>query len=70
MNVKELKIDYNEYLTDFYIGFNNEVDYISQLGFSTNKNKRIFVGNGKDELKVVPSNGGNNLILGTFDFIN
>ena len=36
---KEFVIGHNEYLTDFYIKHPNEAEYISQIGYGTNKRK-------------------------------
>lgn len=70
INVKEFRINNNEYLTDFYIRFKNEAEYISQLGFSTNLKRTIIVGNEEGELKIIDSNGGNNIIIGIFGAVN
>ena len=70
IDFKELNIKNNEYLTDFHIRYPNEAEYITQLGFTTNKNNSILVGNEEGEVKIVPSNGKDNIIIGTSGYIN
>ena len=70
-DVKDYDIKGEEYLTDFYIRFKDEAEYITQLGFGTNKKSPcLLVGTGEGEDKTVKSNGGNNIIVGTFGHIN
>ena len=57
-----------EYLTNFYIRFSFDSDYIYQLGFETNKKRKIIKGSEFGEKKNIRINCGNNLILGTFGF--
>ena len=42
VDVKEFVIKQDEYLCDFHIRFTNEAEYISQLGYSTNKKNSIL----------------------------
>lgn len=70
IDVKEININGDEYLTDFHIRFTNEADYISQLGYSTNKKNKILVGTEEGEDKTINSNGGENIIVGTFGCVN
>ena len=70
VDVKELVIEQDEYLTDFHIRFTNESEYISQLGYTTNKGKLILIGSEEGEDKNIPSNGGENIIIGTFGWFN
>ena len=65
-DVKEFNIKGDEYLTDFHIRFTNEAEYISQVGFNTSKGNKILIGDEEGEDKTIESNGGNNIILGTF----
>jgi len=70
VDVKELVLNQGEYLTDFHIRFTNEAEYISQLGYTTNKKNPILVGSEEGEDKTIQSNGGDNIILGTFGCVN
>ena len=70
IDVKEINIQDGEFLTDFHIRFKNEADYISQLGYSTNKKHEILVGTEEGEDKIIISNGGDNIIVGTFGSFN
>jgi len=70
INAEELEIKGGEYLTDFHIRFTNEAEYISQLGYSTNKKNSILVGTEDGEDKTISSNGGKNIIVGSFGCIN
>jgi len=66
IDVKELVIKEGEYLTDFHIRFKNDASYISQLGYTTNKQNSILVGIEEGEDKTITSNGGENIIVGSF----
>ena len=66
VDVKEFIIKQDEYLTDFHIRFTNEADYISQLGYVTNQNNSILVGNEEGSDINIPLNGGGNIIVGSF----
>jgi hypothetical protein len=70
VDVKELEIKQGEYITDFHIRFTNDAEYISQLGYSTNKQTPILVGTEEGEEKTIKENGGENIIVGTFGHIN
>jgi len=70
LDIKELIIKPDEYLTDFHIRFSNGAEYISQLGFATNKQNSLIVGPEEGEDKIIKSNGGENIIVGTFGRAN
>ena len=70
IDVKEFIIKPSEYVTDFHIRFTNEAEYISQLGYTTNKGNPILVGSEEGEDKTILSNGGDNIIVGTFGCVN
>lgn len=70
LDIKEFDISGNEYLTDFHIRFNDICEYISQLGFSTNKKRQILEGCEEGQDKTISKNGGNNIIIGTVGYIN
>ena len=70
LDVKELSIQSNEYLTDFHIRFNDTCEYISQLGFSTNLKRHILEGCEEGNDKIIEKNGGNYIIVGTIGYIN
>ena len=59
-----------EYLTNFYIRYMNEAEYIYQLGFETNKKRKIMVGTEYGEDKKVRTNNKGNIILGTYGYFN
>ena len=59
-NVYEFEIKSNEYLINFHIRVD---DYITQVGFETNKGNKILVGGTIGEDKPILSNGGDNIIL-------
>ena len=65
-DIKEFEIKGDEYLTDFHIRFTDEAEYISQIGYTTNKGNSILVGTEEGEDKTLEMNGGKNIILGTF----
>ena len=70
VDVKEFVIKQDEYLTDFHIRFPNGAEYISQLGYSTNQNNSILIGSEEGEDRNIFSNGGGNIIVGSFGCIN
>ena len=70
LDSKEFEIGPDEYLINFHIRFTNEANYISQLGFETNKEHSILEGSEEGEDKTITSNGGDNIIIGTFGCLN
>lgn len=66
LGMKELNLKGNEYLKMFHINFKNEIERISQMGFSTNKNNQISVGYKDGEDKIITFNTGDYVIVGTF----
>ena len=70
IDFKELVIKKDEFLTDFHIRFSSNAEYISQLGFATNKNNSLLVGTEEGEDKIIGLNGGDNIIVGTFGRLN
>ena len=70
VDVKEFVIKQDEYLIDFHIRFKPEADYISQLGYSTNQHNSILIGSEEGEDKNIYSNGGGNIIIGSFGCFN
>jgi len=67
---KIIEILRGEYLTNFYIRYMNEAEYIYQLGFETNKKRKIMVGNEYGEDKKIRTNNKGNIILGTFGYFS
>ena len=59
-----------EYLTNFYIRFDMKKEYISQLGFETNKKRKILKGGDRGEEKIIRTNNKGNIILGTFGYFS
>ena len=70
LDLKELTIEGNEYLTDFHIRFNDTCQYISQLGFFTNHKRKILEGSEEGNVKYIEKNGGNYIIIGTIGYIS
>ena len=68
--VKEFDILEGEYLTDFHIRLPSDAEYISQLGFGTNKGNKILVGTEEGVVKNTNLNGEQNYIIGTFGCVN
>ena len=68
LDVKELEMKSGEYLTDFYIRCPQDKCFISQLGFGTNKKQNILLGGENGDNKAIESNGGGNIIVGTFGY--
>ena len=60
----------DEYLTDFHIRFPNTAEFITQLGYTTNKNHSILVGSEEGEDKNIESNGRGHIIMGIFGGFN
>ena len=56
-DVKEFSIKGDEYLTDFHVRFTNDAEYITQIGFNTNKGNKILIGTEEGEDKTIKSNG-------------
>ena len=66
---KHLQLNSGEYLKEIFIRFNNNAQYISQLGFITTKNNRIMAGEEEGEIKNIDMNEGKNIILGMSGYI-
>ena len=66
--IESFELKSGEYLTNFYIRFAFNSEYIYQLGFETNKKRKILKGTEYGEDKNIRTNGGKNLILGTFGY--
>ena len=67
---KELDIKSDEYLTDFRIRVPYDLEYISQIGFKTSKGNELLVGKEDGNELPINSNGGDNIIIGTFGCAN
>ena len=71
VDVKEFIIGDDEYLTDFHIRYPNEAEYISQIGYGTNKRQFLVPEKSDDgDNKYIEINGGNFIIIGTYGCIN
>ena len=66
---KHLELISGEYLKEIIIRFPNNAEYITQLGFITNKNNRIIAGEEDGEIKRIDMNEGKNIILGMSGYI-
>lgn len=69
-DIEIIEVKPGEYLTNFYIRYPLKLDYIYQLGFETNKKRKVLIGTEIDEEKNIITNGGKNIILGTFGYYN
>ena len=69
-DIKALEINPGEYLINYSIRLSFDLDLIYQIGFETNKNRKLFVGSEKGEEKVMNLNEGKYLIVGTFGHYN
>ena len=67
---KELNINSDEYLIDFHIRYPENAEYISQIGFKTSKGNQLLVGTEVGDEREIESNGGDNIIVGTFGCFN
>ena len=56
-------------LKEIIIRFPNNAEYITQLGFITNKNNRIIAGEEDGEIKRIDMNEGKNIILGMSGYV-
>ena len=66
---QELKINSGEYLKELIVRFPDNVQYLTQLGFVTNKKNKIVVGNDDSgKLRICEMNSGKNVILGMFGY--
>ena len=70
LEIQTLDIKENEYVTNFYIRFLDNEEYISQIGFSTNKNRRILVGVDEGDDKIIEYNDGSHIIIGSFGHLD
>ena len=67
---KELIIEPGDYLKQFHINFKDNFEYISQIGFTTYKNKVISIGV-KDGLdKRIKENNEERVIVGTYGYLD
>ena len=66
---KHLELISGEYLKEIIIRFPNNAEYITQLGFITNKNNRIIAGEEDGEIKRIDMNEGKNIILGMSGYV-
>ena len=68
--IEIFEIKPGEYLINFFIRFPNDGEYIYQIGFETNKKRKILKGSDIGENKIIKSNGGENIIVGTFGYFS
>ena len=67
VDVQDFVIKQDEYLTDFHMRLTTGGEYISQLGYSTNKGKLILIGSEEGEDMNIILNGGKILLLVLLD---
>ena len=71
IDLKEFVISNDEYLTEFHIRVPLEAEYITQIGYSTNKRHFLvpeIANEGED--KSIQQNGGDYRIVGTYGYFN
>ena len=69
-NIDIFELKSGEYLINFFVRVSETRDYICQLGFETNKCRKILKGTDVGENKIITTNGGKNLILAIFGHYN
>ena len=67
--IKELNLDENEYISKFYANYNDKIENFLTIGFGTNKNRQILVGEGGDSDVYFNSQDDKNIIIGSFGFL-
>ena len=67
--IKELNLDENEYISKFYANYNDKIENFLTIGFGTNKNRQILVGEGCDSDVYFNSQDDKNIIIGSFGFL-
>ena len=67
-NTKSKSLDKNDYFVNFHLRIPFFEGYISELGFSTNKKDKLIVGKEIGTNIIIKSNGGENIILGTYGY--
>ena len=68
--IKELNLDENEYISKFYANYNDKIENFLTIGFGTNKNRQILVGEGVDSDVYFNSQDDKNIIVGSFGRLN
>lgn len=69
-DTKEINISLNEYLSDFFIKCDFKNDYITELGYGTNKKNKILLGSEEGKEQNIETNGGEYIIVGIFGCVN
>ena len=66
--MKELEIKTGDYLKKFHINFKDDFDRISQIGFTTLKNKEISVGIKDGQDKTIEQNNQDKIFIGSYGY--
>ena len=67
--IKELNLDENEYISKFYANYDDKIENFLTIGFGTNKNRQILVGERDDSDVYFNSQDDKNIIVGSFGFL-
>ena len=69
IKMKELKLDDDEYISKFYANYDDKIENFLTIGFGTNKNRQILVGERDDSDVYFNSQDDKNIIVGSFGFL-
>ena len=67
---KELNLADDEYLTEYFVNYNDKFGVILALGFCTNKNKQIIFGKKEKSDKYINLQDKNSIIVGSFGYLD
>ena len=70
IEMKELKLDDDEYISKFYANYDDKIESFLKIGFGTNKMRQILVGKEGDSDVYFNSQDDKNIIVGSFGFLN
>ena len=65
---RELEVKPGDYLKKFHINFKDDFDRISQIGFTTFKNKEISVGIKDGQDKTIEQNNQDKIFIGSYGY--
>ena len=67
---KELNLEHDEYLTEYFVNYNDKFGVILALGFCTNKNKQIIFGKKEKSDKFINLQDKQSIIVGSFGYLD